>query len=788
MCVRKCKFVLFFSLLVLLFTSCSDGDSDNPEDQPFQTVPGYGAITDYPQFDNQDLTIYAGSNSGTVTGTDFDVELNMNTVQSVTVFDENENPVLMTIRGVGGTGEEFTIDAETTAEAIVYLMPFICSSDSDELDEIIQMINTTDGFYALKNYIESQLMAGTFNLSIETDEVLQQKIALVFDNLIDEAMRIYRENRDYYPDEQINGLEIIDYNEDSNSASFKISNRLKRWISVYVDRSEDGENFEFSNMMLDLIASPSISLWNIIFHGNLINPVESELIDINFNDSEIIAVKCYGLGLGLFDEGNQEQLDRFLLSGTLSMLLDVIFPTIEVISGVNNLTQELRGHPNSHAFGIILNDCVDRLNPINIGVYLEENDILGLLQYFGSKIFTSILENPTYVRDVIIELFPTSAITSTVLNHIFAPLRVIRMTISISNGIFTLVSILGSEAITTFNIEPADIPEGSIQIIGNVKKASTNQNLFAASIWIYDSSLNLLEYTTTDNSGNFEQNLYPGDYSLRCVYEDYTPAVVYFEVENSPSIQYIPTIYMVDSSYLTGGLYGYVNDALTGDHVPGTELCLRCGLFNPNGVIVANCTSTSIGSFEMTGILPGTYTLYMEKSGYLDNAVIVTVIGDQNTEVEVTISPEINVDGIQFVLTWGGNESDLDSHLFTPSIQGSIYHVYYGNHGSLTSPPYAMLDVDDVSYFGPETITIEQLFNGYYDYYIYNYSEHYHISYSGAHVTGYSSDGLVLSLDVPQGSGGIAWHVCRVNGTTGEVIVVNELVDEIWRGDEKIEK
>ena len=74
-------------------------------------------------------------------------------------------------------------------------------------------------------------------------------------------------------------------------------------------------------------------------------------------------------------------------------------------------------------------------------------------------------------------------------------------------------------------------------------------------------------------------------------------------------------------------------------------------------------------------------------------------------------------------LTWGSNPSDLDSHLTGP-VDGSAtrFHVYYSNSGSQTAAPYAELDVDDVSSFGPEIITINRFTPGVYRYSVHHYS------------------------------------------------------------------
>ena len=93
---------------------------------------------------------------------------------------------------------------------------------------------------------------------------------------------------------------------------------------------------------------------------------------------------------------------------------------------------------------------------------------------------------------------------------------------------------------------------------------------------------------------------------------------------------------------------------------------------------------------------------------------------------------------LQFTLTWGEEPRDLDSHLFTPEIPGTYdtiaYHVYYASPGNAQSAPFADLDVDDVTSYGPEHITIWDEFPGTYSYAVYHYSGTGTIVTSGAEV------------------------------------------------------
>jgi len=152
--------------------------------------------------------------------------------------------------------------------------------------------------------------------------------------------------------------------------------------------------------------------------------------------------------------------------------------------------------------------------------------------------------------------------------------------------------------------------------------------------------------------------------------------------------------------------------------------------------------------------------------------------------------PLIDISGIsmnrdfwlQFTLTWGQDPRDLDSHLFTPEIPGEFdttaYHVYYASRGYAESAPFADLDVDDVSSFGPEHVTIWDEFPGTYVYAVYHYSGTGTIVTSEAQVDLLQPDGTVQSFAVPENASASSnywWHVCNVDGTTGVVTVVDTI-------------
>lgn len=124
------------------------------------------------------------------------------------------------------------------------------------------------------------------------------------------------------------------------------------------------------------------------------------------------------------------------------------------------------------------------------------------------------------------------------------------------------------------------------------------------------------------------------------------------------------------------------------------------------------------------------------------------------------ISPVMkNLDGMRVVLNWGENPSDLDSHVVYPN-----NHVYFEQMKGTD----AMLDVDDTSSFGPETITLERKHDGErYIYAVHNYSDRSDpnstgLSASQAKIFVYVGQTLIKTYYVPQNQAGNLWVVFAV--------------------------
>lgn len=174
---------------------------------------------------------------------------------------------------------------------------------------------------------------------------------------------------------------------------------------------------------------------------------------------------------------------------------------------------------------------------------------------------------------------------------------------------------------------------------------------------------------------------------------------------------------------------GYWNADLVMETIVVTG-CVR----NASGQPVANALvesdgKTYSGSSRAYTTTDGSFQIPIRKDG---EATITALAGTQLTNTATAGPAATNIaldpclvtttstDGFSIKLTWGASPSDLDSYLFTPN----GYRVSFRNSelGSLTELPFAQLDIDDQSSFGPEVVTITKLMQGTYTYAVHNYS------------------------------------------------------------------
>lgn len=167
------------------------------------------------------------------------------------------------------------------------------------------------------------------------------------------------------------------------------------------------------------------------------------------------------------------------------------------------------------------------------------------------------------------------------------------------------------------------------------------------------------------------------------------------------------------------------------------------------------------GNFSVIAKPDSSALVFGLQAGIKTNTVkLQTMISDQSMSACLVLSTAGGTGGtaVSIKLSWGESPLDIDAYLVGPS----DIRVYFADKGSLVAFPFSQLDVDDMTSFGPEVITI---FNfpvaGTYRYSANNFSETFMpgITGSPARVELNVNGNITLFTPPPGENNNLTWDV-----------------------------
>lgn len=179
------------------------------------------------------------------------------------------------------------------------------------------------------------------------------------------------------------------------------------------------------------------------------------------------------------------------------------------------------------------------------------------------------------------------------------------------------------------------------------------------------------------------------------------------------------------------------------------------------------------GTYQLVGVPAGTVQVTAAASGFIPSTQTVIVPAAGPATLDFALSPTLGAGQFRIVLTWGATPRDLDAHLWVPTGAGAVSEVDFITRGSLTSAPFAQLDIDVTTGFGPETMTIGQVLPGQYTFAVNNFSKEAPLPASGAQVAVFDASGQIGSFTVPSSGSGTWWTVFTFSN--GTITPVNTL-------------
>jgi hypothetical protein len=309
------------------------------------------------------------------------------------------------------------------------------------------------------------------------------------------------------------------------------------------------------------------------------------------------------------------------------------------------------------------------------------------------------------------------------------------------------------------------VPGGTLT--GRVVHAETRAAIGGATVTF--SVGDITDAATTAADGSYQSGSLPvGPYTVTVSAKGFVGVTLYDAGVQGDRATTLETVPLVPASSFPGGISGYVRDARNNAGIAGAIVELRPGMNALDGPAVAAATSDATGGYRFPGLPAGTYSVLGRAGGFANGVQTGVVIGDREVAGQnLSLSP--NTEDITVVLRWGAAPSDLDSHLTGPTESGARFHVYYAGAGSLLASPFAALDIDDVTSYGPETVTISRQFPGTYRYSVHDYTNGWEnpssgLGRSGAQVKVYRGGSLIAEFNVPNQPGTL-WTVFELEGS-----------------------
>lgn len=219
-----------------------------------------------------------------------------------------------------------------------------------------------------------------------------------------------------------------------------------------------------------------------------------------------------------------------------------------------------------------------------------------------------------------------------------------------------------------------------------------------------------------------------------------------------------------------GTASGKIINASTGYGIPDVKLTFREGIDNQFGQVVAETKTDSQGEYSIN-LKEGKYTVCAEATGFTTEYFEINIVKGMTMSAQnFTMSNQLASGQTRIVLEWGATPSDLDSHLVTNNGEVSYQNMSISN--------VASLDVDDMTGYGPETITINDVSNGTYHFYVEDFtnsgnSSSSALGNSGATVKVYmSNESEPRVFHVPANAGYI-WDVFTIEN--GQIKEINQV-------------
>ncbi len=519
--------------------------------QGLVTLPSESAIS------SSDLSIGFGAHDSTVDDFgDFSVDGNGHVPGLAVASLSSGSPVLMAIVPDPNEGGFVSVDAHSTAVALVFLHPFICTNNPEFIDGVLANIESLPQLVPLEAAVESTLTGPTLALDVENSavaEALEAAVtAYVNDFTSNSAPGIAGlassgkqvDGIEIDPNYQVGGLQL----RWKGGSDFELTNYLGRW--AYCTTPSDSF-FVFPNGdFLDILKgsrpwAPQTRAFRMTVPPNTA-PQE---------------VHVYGYGFASMT-GNQwdslthSEQNLAHAGGIPTVLIELCAPMISIVTNTSVTLgrEEIASRIGATVVGMMLSQGTLMQQ---LGLYAKNHDPWGLSWTLSKWVMNELVSN-TQFRVAFISA-TGMALTSASLVRLTAwlsvPAKVVMTFNSVSSTLKTAMGFTAAEFNTTFEVSQNVLESGSVR--GQVADSISGSPISGAQVQLQGDDNNPLhpshQVTTGADGTYYFTNIISGPKTITASKAGYATKTVNVTIEKDHEV----TAH-ISLAHQSGGLSGKI--------------------------------------------------------------------------------------------------------------------------------------------------------------------------------------------------------------------------------------
>ena len=294
-------------------------------------------------------------------------------------------------------------------------------------------------------------------------------------------------------------------------------------------------------------------------------------------------------------------------------------------------------------------------------------------------------------------------------------------------------------------------------------------------------------FTNVPNYSVFSIN--PGTWKVKFASAGYVPVEGIVTIQPSATTNF-DIVTMIPGTQGPASISGRLLNALNNQAIttpltvrirPGIGITAGPYALDANNQTIGAITSSSDGSYVIPNVPAGNYTIEITGSGFATTYETVISAGGNSANQNILVSPTLGADEVRIVLSWNATPKDVDSHLEYGNSAcldgGKKCQVVWNDKSKIGGD--LTLDVDVVTGFGPETVTVKgsvwtsptvtRL-----GYSLFNWSNDASLSVSGSTVKVYKASGLVRTYNSGPAQASRWWQIFCFDKATKNITDVGQ--------------